>query len=81
MKILVEKMFAYVLMDSGTDWILTFLIGGVAVTDVSIRLSAEEIAKIQNNATYLDTLVEYIKTHRVKYSQREIIPAVWPTRK
>lgn len=78
MKVLAEKPWSHVLMDNGTDWILTYLIGGVVETDVSIRLSKEEIAKIQEDPRYLETLVDAAKTNRVTYASREIHPPVWP---
>jgi len=80
MKILAEKNYSYVLMDNGRDWILTFLSGGVAEHDVSIRLNGEEIAKIRKDAAYLDTLIEYAKNHRSEFVEREIMPAIWPKR-
>ncbi|MBY0574883.1 MAG: hypothetical protein K2P84_14480 [Undibacterium sp.] len=61
MKVLAEKSWSYVLMDDGTDWILTFLIGGVVEIDVSIRLTAEEISMIKENPACLDTIVDAAK--------------------
>nr|WP_314862451.1 hypothetical protein [uncultured Undibacterium sp.] len=80
MQILAEKKWSYVLMDDGIDWILTFLIGGVVETDLSIRLTAEEILKIKNNAAFLDILVETGRTDRAAFANREINPPVWPTK-
>jgi hypothetical protein len=78
MKVLAEKPWSHVLMDNGTDWILTYLIGGVVEIDVSIRLSKDEITKIQENPNYLEILLDAAKTNRVAYASREIHPPVWP---
>lgn len=78
MKVLAEKRCSYVLMDDGTNWILTFLIGGVVEIDVSIRLTAEEISMIKENPAYLDNLVDAARNKRAAYANREINPPVWP---
>jgi hypothetical protein len=78
MKVIAEQAWSYVLMDNGTDWILTYLIGGVVEIDVSIRLSTEEITKIQENPNYLEILLDAAKTNRAAYASREIHPPVWP---
>jgi hypothetical protein len=78
MKVIAEHAWSYVLIDTGTDWILTYLIGGVVEIDVSIRLSQDEIAKIQENPSYLEILLDAAKTNRVAYASREIHPPVWP---
>lgn len=78
MKILAEKPWSYVLMENGEDWILTYLIGGVVEIDVSLRLNRDEIAMIQDNPSYLETLVAAAKMNRASYASREIHPTVWP---
>jgi hypothetical protein len=78
MKVIAEQAWSYALMDTGTEWILTYLIGGVVEIDVSIRLSKDEIAKIQENPNYLEILVDAAKTNRAEYASREIHPPVWP---
>jgi hypothetical protein len=78
MEVLAAKPWSYALMDNGNDWILTYLIGGVAEIDVSMRLNKEEIAMIQDNPNYLETLVEAARTNRATYASREIYPTVWP---
>ncbi|MFZ6798955.1 hypothetical protein [Undibacterium sp. Di24W] len=78
MKIIAEQAWSHVLMDNGTDWILTYLIGGVVEIDVSIRLSKEEIAKIRDNPNYLEILLDAVKTNQVAYASRELHPPVWP---
>jgi len=78
MKVLAEKSWSHVLIENGTDWILTYLIGGVVEIVVSIRLNKEEIAKIQEDPNYLEILLDAAKTNRVAYASREIQPPVWP---
>lgn len=78
MRVIAEQAWSHVLMDNGTDWILTYLIGGVVEIDVSIRLNTEEITKIKENPNFLEILVEAAKTNRAEYANREIYPPVWP---
>ena len=78
MKIIKEKPWHYVLFDDGQGWILTFLIGGVIETEVSVRLTSDEIGKIKGDEKNILSIVENIQHNRQANMVREIIPPVWP---
>lgn len=78
MRVVAEKKWAYVVVDDGQGWILTYLIGGVIEVDISVRLTDEEADLIKLDPANVENLVEMMKKHRSAFSSREINPPIWP---
>ncbi|MED5523404.1 MAG: hypothetical protein VX447_01410 [Pseudomonadota bacterium] len=78
MKTLKKVPYSYILMEDDEGYILTFLKGGVAELDVTVRLNSEEMKKIENEASYIDELVKSFLNDSSLYSDRMIFPTIWP---
>ncbi|MGF6273952.1 hypothetical protein ABIB38_002330 [Massilia sp. UYP11] len=80
-EVLAEEAWNFVVFRHGDDWVLTYLAGSVGLYEVSIKLSKEEVARIRTTPAFAKSLTEQFRlTHEVG-RERELRPAVWPTRK
>lgn len=74
-----EKRFVYVFVENDGEWVLTVMIRcGAAETDMSVKLVESEVDQIKQNPSWVDQLVRQISQCPQNYSDREIMPAVWP---
>jgi hypothetical protein len=78
MKIIAKKDWEYVLFDTGTEWILTVLMGGVAEYGVSIALTDQEIDETRREPAFIGILAHNVKYHFETYRARQLLPARWP---
>jgi hypothetical protein len=73
-KVIFQDPWNYTLYDTGSEWIVTLLIGGVADIPVSVRLTAGEIEAYKKSPGSLDALVEAVKADRKAFANRELVP-------
>jgi hypothetical protein len=78
MKIIAKKQWEFVLFDTGAEWILTVLMGGVAEWGVSIALTEAEIDETSREPAFIERLAHDVNRHHDKYRARQILPARWP---
>lgn len=80
MNVLDTEPYSYVLLDDDGEWILTFLLGGPVVRDVSVALTDDEVAAIQRGDRSAAALVETFRADASTYDGRRVRPPVWPGR-
>jgi hypothetical protein len=80
MRVLDRKPYSYVLLERDGEMILTFLLGGAVMWDVSVRLTDAEIAALEDDDASPADLVERFTADRSTYEGRSITPTVWPAR-
>jgi hypothetical protein len=78
MRVLARKTYSYVLLSREGEWILTFLVGGAVMRDVSVRLTDEERHALAAGDCSPDALVERFAADEEAYGDRRVTPAVWP---
>jgi hypothetical protein len=57
-EVLAEEAWNFVVFSHGDEWVLTYLAGSVGLYQVSIRLDADEVAKIRVTPGYAKSLAE-----------------------
>jgi hypothetical protein len=79
-EVLAEEAWNFVVFKHGNDWVLTYIAGSVGLYDVSIKLSKEEVAQIRVTPVAAKSLAEQFRLKSEQYSERQLRPAVWPSR-
>lgn len=77
-RIIVQQPWSYVLFEERGDYILTFLVGGSADGDFSIKLSPAEIELQQQDQSYVERLMRRLVNNRNELYGRCLLQAVWP---
>ncbi|RYY76638.1 MAG: hypothetical protein EOO52_03795 [Gammaproteobacteria bacterium] len=76
MKLIFQKSYAYLLLNEGVDWYLTFFTGGPFEIDICVKLNEQEITRVSNNQSELEKLIQEFKMNPSLYADRRIIPSV-----
>ena len=80
MGIVAEKPWEFVVFRDGDDIFLTYMLGGVVEVPVTVRLEQSEIKEILAGSLQPEALVAQLKTYRETNRNREVVPAIFPTR-
>jgi hypothetical protein len=79
-RIISESAYEYVLFESAGALFLTFMVGGVIETDVTVQATPAEVAKLTSEPEYVRQLVRELQLNPTLLAQRRINPSVWPKR-
>lgn len=79
-RVICESAYEYVLFERSGAWLLTFMLGGVIETDVSVEMLPAEIEKQKSNPEYVKQLVHELKINPDLLGARRISPSVWPSK-
>lgn len=78
-EVLAEQAWNFVVFRYGDDWVLTCVAGGVGPYQVSIRLNADEVARIRRTPGYAISLAEKFRLEPETCRARKLRPAVSPS--
>jgi len=76
MKLVFQKPYAYLLLNEGANWYLTFFTGGPFEVDICVKLSQQEITRVSDNQSELEKLIVEFKTNPSSFNGRRIIPSI-----
>lgn len=77
-EVLTEEAWNFVVFRGGSDWIMTYVAGGVGLYEVSICLSEDETARIRAAPAFAKSSVDQFRQDPHDYQARELRPAVPP---
>jgi hypothetical protein len=79
-EVLAKEAWNFVVFRHDEIWVMTYLAGSVGIHEVSIRLSDEEVAQIRATPDFAKSLAERFRRDVESYRERELRPAVSPSR-
>lgn len=80
MKIIYSKPYAYLIVENGSDWYLTFFTGGPVEIDICVKLNEQEKNDIEKSDSSISLLIEKFRKDKDSYNGRRVIPSVVPNK-
>lgn len=77
-RIISESAYDYVLFERAGTWLLTLMVGGPVETDVTVKATPAEVARLKSDPEYVRQLVRELQLNPRLLGQKSINPAVWP---